>query len=198
VSRGSAELPTCLHGPTPDHGHARYLPEDADRDGIIDHVTVFASGGLDGVAKRLLAMSDRLFVPGAGAHDLEAVWMGHAGDTALFGRSRTWISRIPYVAPWFKDGFEDQVRKELNPTSTNERSHWWVPTNLAEGVKVEPRGGKPSAEWVLVRPEKPPPCPPRAAMLELTFAEPVSGPIVLGYASHFGLGQFVPAQAPGA
>jgi CRISPR-associated protein Csb2 len=29
--------------------------------------------------------------------------------------------------------------------------------------------------------------------LRLSFAEPVVGPIAIGYASHFGLGQFVPA-----
>ena len=46
LSRGSHELPPCLHGPTPDHSHARYLPEDRNDDGIIDHLTVFVSESL--------------------------------------------------------------------------------------------------------------------------------------------------------
>ena len=82
----------CLHGPTPDHSHARYLPEDRNDDGIIDHLTVFVSGGLDGVAIRLLAMSERLFVPGSGAHDLEPVAMGDEPARPLLGPARIWTS----------------------------------------------------------------------------------------------------------
>ncbi len=130
-SRGSHELPLSLHGPTPDHSHARYLPEDDDRDGIIDHLTVFASGGLDGVAIRLFAMSERLFVPGSGAHDLEPGWMGAAPSTALFGSAKTWTSRTPYVAPWHGNSFRDHVRKELVLLKL-------VTREIAQHVTVEP------------------------------------------------------------
>ena len=105
-SRGSHVMPLCLHGPTPDHSHARYLPEDEDGDGIIDHLTVYASGGLDTVSIRLLAMSERIFIPALGAHDLEPIWMGALPPGAMFRRSATWRSRTPWVAPWFKDTAE--------------------------------------------------------------------------------------------
>ena len=77
-SRGSNLIPFCLHGPTrkgsnakhlpdegsqtqdpgqtkPKHIHARYMPEDQNGDGVVEHLTVFASGGLDGVARVGLA-----------------------------------------------------------------------------------------------------------------------------------------------
>ena len=39
--------------------------------------------------------------------------------------------------------------------------------------------------------DRPPPSPPLAGFLRLDFPMPVPGPIILGYGSHFGLGQFV-------
>jgi CRISPR-associated protein Csb2 len=190
-SRGSHELPLSLHGPTPDHSHARYLPEDDDRDGIIDHLTVFASGGLDRVAIRLLAMSERLFVPGSGAHDLEPIWMGGEPALALFGSARTWTSRTPYVAPWHGRSFREHVRKELVLLKL-------VAREAAQHIAVESlRTSDPSAFDLVRTDDKPPPMPPLAGFLRLDFPTPVRGPIVLGYGSHFGLGQFV-NQPPGS
>ncbi len=186
-SRGSHELPHCLHGPTPDHSHARYLPEDCDRDGIIDHLTVFASGGLNGVAIRLLAMSERLFVPGSGAHDLEPVWMGNEPAVPLFGSAKIWTSLTPYVAPWHGNSFQVHVRKELALLEI-------ISKEASQHVTVEPLrqldDSRRSAFDLVRTDDKPPPMPPLAAFLRLDFPVPVSGPIILGHGSHFGLGQF--------
>jgi CRISPR-associated protein Csb2 len=186
-SRGSHELPLCLHGPTPDHSHARYLPEDQDKDGIVDHLTVFASGGLDGVAIRLLAMSERLFVPGSGAHDLEPVCMGNEPPVPLFGWAKTWTSVTPYVAPWHGNSFQEHVRKELALLMI-------VTKEASQHVTVEPLrqldNSRGSAFDLVRTGDKPPPMPPLAAFLRLDFPVPVSGPIILGHGSHFGLGQF--------
>lgn len=183
-SRGSHLLPLCLHGPTPQHTHARYLPVDEDADGLIDHLTVHASGGLDGVAMRLLAMSERLFVPGLGAHDLEPIAMGDRHDGILFGRSRFWESRTPWVAPWHKDAPSRQISKELPFAGMTKEA--------AASVAVEDLGVVREANYAIARPDgAPPPSQARPRRLRLTFAEAVEGPIVLGYGSHFGLGQFV-------
>lgn len=186
-SRGSHELPLCLHGPTPDHSHARYLPEDEDGDGLIDHLTVLATGGLDGVAIRLLAMSERLFVPQLGAHDIGPVWMGAEPQGALFARSSCWRSRTPYVAPWHGDKLEAQVRKELRLAGLS--------PVIADEVEVTRDAARGCRGWQLERADdKPPPSPPRAAFLQLRFPVARSGPLILGYGSHFGLGQFVGVQ----
>jgi CRISPR-associated protein Csb2 len=37
-----------------------------------------------------------------------------------------------------------------------------------------------------------------SADVRLRFAEPVAGPIALGYASHFGMGVLVPENEPAA
>jgi CRISPR-associated protein Csb2 len=186
-SRGSHELPPSLHGPTPDHSHARYLPEDIDSDGVIDHLTVFASGGLGGIAIRLLAMSERLFVPGSGAHDLEPIWMGEEPALPLFGLARTWTSRTPYVAPWHGNSFQEHVRKELVLLKL-------VTREAAQQVTVESlrqlRASERSAFDLMRTDDRPPPMPPLAGFLRLDFPMPVLGPIILGYGSHFGLGQF--------
>lgn len=68
-----------------------------------------ATGGLDGVATRLLALCDRLLVPGSGAHDLEPVAMGYEAVATLMGPART--SLTPYVAPWHGSSFQQHVRK---------------------------------------------------------------------------------------
>ena len=70
-----------------------------------------------------------------------------------------------------------------------------VAKDAAQHVTVEPlslldRSGR--AAFDLARAdEKPPPSPPLAAFLRLELPVPVSGPVVLGYGAHFGLGQFV-------
>jgi CRISPR-associated protein Csb2 len=205
-SRGSATLPLCLHGPTPDHSHARYLPADEDGNGVIDHLTVYASGGLDGVAIRLLAASERLFVPQLGAHDLEPVWMGDLLQVGSIVESTTWRSLTPYVAPWHKATFERQVRREEAGNASGSASitekviekqirRELISAGLAEDIaeamqaKFRRRGG--TEDFALTRSDdKPPPSPPIAAFVELSFPVPVGGLVALGYASHFGLGQF--------
>jgi CRISPR-associated protein Csb2 len=191
LSRGSHQLPVCLHGPTPDHSHARYLPEDRDGDGIIDHLAVLAGGGLNGVAIRLLAMSERLFVPGSGAHDLEPISMGEEPPVPLVGPARRWTSLTPYVAPWHGNSFQEHVRKELVLLKH-------VTKEAARHVTVEPvrqlDKSKRSAFDLVRTDEKPPPMPPLAGFLQLELPAPVPGPPVLGYGSHFGLGQFVRSE----
>jgi hypothetical protein len=93
-----------------------------------------------------------------------------------------------YVAPWHGNSFQEHVRKELVLLKL-------VTREAAQHVRVEPlRQLRPSerSAFDLVRTDdKPPPMPPLAGFLQLDFPMPVPGPIILGYGSHFGLGQFV-------
>jgi len=50
----------------------------------------------------------------------------------------------------------------------------------------------------MIRVRRPPASPPPAdagAVLRITFEEPVTGPLALGYGAHFGLGLFSAVQA---
>src|SRR5262249_8079747 len=79
---GHRRLPDCVHGPDLEkqprwsHDHAFILPEDADADGYIDHLSIAASIGLDPAALRLLASTDRLVLVTGEVVDLVAERMG--------------------------------------------------------------------------------------------------------------------------
>jgi CRISPR-associated protein Csb2 len=56
----------------PTHEHAFWLPEDADGDGLIDHITVFARGGFDPAARRALDGVTRLWLDKPGRRRTDA------------------------------------------------------------------------------------------------------------------------------
>lgn len=200
-----------------DHAHAFFLPADDDGDGRIDHVTVHAPAGLPAPAQAVLGRLRVLKgVVGAGGHDLFAVLVGlgqpadYGGFQVLEGRtpqlaeSRVWVSRTPYLLTRHPkthkdgrpklgpdglqvDGPEAQVRAEL--------ARRGFPALIAvEPVAGTEMGGKP-VRWLAFRRERLTGggrlAGPIGYGFRLEFAEPVRGPIALGYGCHFGLGQFV-------
>jgi CRISPR-associated protein Csb2 len=114
--------------------------------------------------------------------------MGEEPALPLFGLARTWTSRTPYGAPWHGNSFQDHVRKELillKLVTREEAQHVTV-----ESVRQLRTSDRSAIDLVRTE-DKPPPMPPLAGFLQLDVAMPVQGPIILGYGSHFGLGQFV-------
>ena len=118
------------------HTHAFFLPEDADDDGRIDHLVVFAQGGFDADSRRALDRVTRLWLERrdratAGDDDapeeagreewrLALEGFGQPKDFAeasrLFGPAREWISATPYLMPWHaKKGFgpAEQIAREV-------------------------------------------------------------------------------------
>ena len=96
------------------HSHAFWLPEDADGDGLIDHVCVYAATGFDDRVRAALDRLTRLWTRtgGTGATaDTEAAgrreWRlalegfgtceEFAPASALFRRARTWQSVTPFL-----------------------------------------------------------------------------------------------------
>ncbi len=123
----------------------------------------------------------------------------------LFGPARTWRSLTPFIPlrhpkrhrdgrPKLDkdgrqvDGFENQLRLELRrrelpaPVSVEPlpraviegRPHRW---RWLEFKQRRPGGNGTAAGW--------------GAGFRIQFAEPVRGPLALGYGSHFGLGFFI-------
>ena len=92
----------------PTHPHAFWLPEDADDDGRIDHVTVFIADGMNTeIRDRLSQVTQVCFTPGAVRHNtgdnsgidewsLAVVGFGHpedfCGSSRLLAASRRWRS----------------------------------------------------------------------------------------------------------
>lgn len=198
---GSARLPVCLHGPDEPqnenwrHGHAFYLPEDADGDGLIEHLTVCAGAGLDPRAIRLLAATDRLIFPGGDWAVLMAERMCRADGLpkALVGPARLWESLTPYVPP------NDRPRFDLRDAARQLRSEARN-RSLGAEIKLRPEplvaiaiGGRQVAAGDFdLRPGNGECVPSGAApaFFRLEFEAPVLGPLAFGWACHGGLGAF--------
>ncbi len=193
------------------HQHAHYFPLDLDIDGRIDHVLVYAPAGLDAPAQRLVTRVRRTWAKGE--ENPIFVTCAGFGDVDLFRRQLTdvnqrplsiipprpshcWVSYTPYVPARFlkpKNGrytLSDDVQRELSVRGLPRAKTVHSFSELGEAGKrelVERR----FFEYVRTRrPGKPQPPQPNVYGIRITFAEPVAGPIALGYASHYGLGLF--------
>jgi CRISPR-associated protein Csb2 len=121
-------------------------------------------------------------------------------------KHRVWRSMTPYVPPRHAFDSRGKPKKGESPMEqlAREAEHRGFhvasvrPLNAQNGVASE---GSPSeSTWVKVhgqtKQSNASNLSKRGYRFQLTFPEPVSGPIALGHSSHFGLGLFVPADAP--
>jgi CRISPR-associated protein Csb2 len=188
--------------PLTGHQHLHILPLnlDAREPGRLDHFLLWAPMGIDAQAQRaILALRKTwtkggekpLFVTVAGMGSLKD-FQTLLGNHVL-GPSRVWISRTPFVPPRFikKRGantVEGQVRSELLSRNLDAKVELLGRDEVTRGylhrfVRTRRGSGK---------------RPPQDLFfgLRLTFAETVTGPLALGYASHFGLGLFIQIVKP--
>lgn len=179
------------------HQHAHYLPLDLDSDGRIDHVAVWVPMGLKPNEQEALGRLRWLFIE-RDQKPLRVALLGIGSPaefpgSAVGGVSSVWVSKSPFLltrhpkkkgGQWV-DTLEHQVLREL------------AFRNLPEAeIKLVPRLELPgrSVGWLEFRRSRRNQRPPtgEAWGLELAFPEPVKGPVVLGFCSHFGLGRFEP------
>ena len=190
----------------PSHRHAFWLPEDADGDGWIDHVSVFVAGGMNQEVQARLDRITRLWL--APKQRTEAVdaepgavkeWRlalegfgrpaDFAGGAGIFGTSRRWRSVTPFLASGHLKaaGYPGEVRRLLTRRGLDP-SGMVVTRRDAIDVggarrraihfhRFRSRGRE-------VQPDA------AGALLDLVLPEPVTGPLAIGYGSHFGLGLF--------
>ncbi len=190
----------------PSHRHAFWLPEDADGDGWIDHVSVFIAGGMNREVQTKLDRITRLWLaPKQRSEEVDAEpgavkeWRlalegfgrpaDFAGGARIFGTSRRWRSVTPFLASGHLKaaGYPGEVRRLLKRRGLD-----------AANVEVEPRktidvGGTPRraihfhrfrSRGREVQPDA------AGALLDITLPEAIEGPMAIGYGSHFGLGLF--------
>ncbi|MBK8481682.1 MAG: type I-U CRISPR-associated protein Cas5/Cas6 [Proteobacteria bacterium] len=185
------------------HRHASILPTDLDRDGHLDHILVHAPMGLDPRAQQAIRSLRRTWTRG-GVGDLQLAVAGQGSLADLLGLSSpldvgirqllgptgsasAWVSETPFVPPRHpkprgSSSIEGQVLAELasrDLPSAEVRVLPWNEQNHALRHAVRVRR----------HPAHPPPVDAGFA-ISLIFSVPVPGPISLGYAAHFGLGQF--------
>lgn len=184
------------------HGHAHVLPVDLDADGHLDHIIIHATMGLKDAAQRAIRTMRRTWTKG-GAGDLQvAVAASGCLDVLrslpapldivirrLVGPidgACVWISTTPFVPPrYIKRRGANTLFGQVNAELTSRGLAAATQVDLLESetvalrhyVRRRQRGGNP------------PPIDVGYAM-RLVFAQPMFGPLSLGYGSHFGLGLF--------
>jgi CRISPR-associated protein Csb2 len=187
------------------HRHAHFIPLSLDprNRGRIDHVLVHAPMGLGPAAQRALRALRKTWAKGIDEIAVTLVGMGSLSSFRSvagvplpeLGTSTTWESRTPFIPPRFlkprgKNSLEGQVRAELSQRGL---------PHLAAAVAVTPPTDQEDAglqarwfrHFVRTRQNSRAPGPPPGLFrLTLTFQEPVSGPLCLGWGAHFGLGLF--------
>lgn len=186
------------------HDHAHTLPVDLDGDGHIDHLIIHAKMGLNGEAQQAIKTLRRTWTKG-GVGDIQLALVG-AGNLHIFRHlpaplnqqiesllgppegARVWESSTPFVPPRFlkkrgRNTLLGQINAELSSRNLSEVERLDLmpdsahTRSLRHFVRRRIRGGSPPPIDV-------------GYGLRLTFAKPVVGPLTLGYASHYGLGQF--------
>ncbi len=189
----------------PSHPHAFWLPEDADRDGLIDHIIVSVSSGMDPNIQSRLERITRIWLTSRRASRdigegnegeewrLELEGCGQpqdfAGSSPLLGKSKHWRSVTPFLSAGHlkKNGYPGEVLRifkrqgmETDGVKVTELRDISVGSNKRHALhfhRFRSRGRVPQPDS-------------SGTFLEIEFPYTVQGPLAIGFASHFGLGTF--------
>lgn len=187
---GPDRLPAPLQshadeGPAAGHLHPFWLCEDADDDGRIDHLLVYAPRALGSECQAALRLAQPLGGDGPLPRcRITLDWLGSARTPSTPGRllapHRRWISHTPYLSPWHLRRSMDVVAAVRAECQVRD-----LPFPRVELVDTPP------ARFTLRRRNgAQPPAGVAPAWLRLDFTSAVAGPIALGWGCHFGLGLF--------
>lgn len=195
----------------PAHRHAFWLPEDADADGWIDHVSVFIGGGIDSDVRVKLDRITRLWLEprrrddddtdATGASEWRLALEGFgtpadfAGSAPIFGHSTRWRSATPFLAAGhlkaagYAGEFRRLVRRmgidrsfgfdaaEIDVSTLQQIAVCGATRRATHFRRFRSRGGEQQHDTM-------------GALLEVVFPVSVTGPLAVGFGSHFGLGLF--------
>lgn len=179
------------------HRHAFFIPE-ADNQGRIGHAVIHIPDRFDADTCRVLENLDKIWNRDGQEWKLILEHIGEKSSFAqsvpLLQQSAVWQSRTPYLHPWHcRKNFdiEAQIRRECRERGL-----------LTEIISLQPQGAV-SLEGRQLRPidyhrfrSKRGLTQPdsHGSLWQITFAEPVVGPLLLGFGCHFGLGLFTPGE----
>lgn len=206
--RDAQSYSPALTGKTPDglpltgHQHGHFLASDEDRDGQLDHLTVFAPCGFNrddlNALRQLFSIRRYGNLPNVRTMLLGFGVRENFASVPLFARRKHWRSVTPFSLPRFpnrgggkrprpRDLPESQLLRELSnrglPEPKNVKLLSAYETENCESfrwLQFHSRRLRKDVEGYGL------------AGFEIEFAEPVSGPIALGFGCHFGLGLFLP------
>lgn len=170
--------------------HLFVLPEDADEDGLIDHLLLSLPADVGRrEATQVAAVALRFQEIRVGGAPKIQLRLGNDGASAVCGQAASWVSLTPYLHPWHakkRFGVEDQIRRECRIRGLPEP----VAIDRMETIEAMGRMLRPM-DFQRSRGGRGGPQPDRqGGFFRLSFARPVAGPIALGWGAHFGLGLF--------
>lgn len=209
AAKALGEVPTELRGceqpgsPLRNgHRHLHVLPLDLDADGHLEHVLLWSPAGLGPSTQAAVRMLRRTHTRGQlGPLSVALAATGSFADLRALanpwgaalaavvgppGGARRWVSRTPFVPPRHPKPrgphtLDGQIRAEL------------ASRGLPQAVDIrilDPSEASRLRDRHYVRTRRRGPAPPidLGLALAITLAEPIQGPLCLGYGSHFGLG----------
>ncbi len=199
--------------PLDGHRHTFYLPTDEDGDGRLDHLTVWTPAGLDEQEFKAVVSVNTLN-PRGQREPIQLAYQAHgkeddfAGVSPLFGKSRRWRSLTPYVLTRHVKfrGPKNQRRMVDSPADQIGREislRWPDGPSLVRVESLDPREritpiheGRSSGfrPFDFFRYKQAGSNGGGAFNFEIEFEEEFPGPVLLGFACHYGLGIFVPVQ----
>ena len=188
--------------PLKDHVHAAYFPTYETQDRHIDHLTIFAPDGFESKELEVLFSLKKLYRYNVA--DINLVFEGCGKlenflDVEIFKKSKLWRSATPLILTRhiksrgkghkkrLIDSPEEQIANEIQNRYGNSHElknikvseNKIVNLNTHDFFRWRSHGSVGNGT---------------AYNVELLFKNAVNGPITLGYASHFGLGMFVPQE----
>lgn len=195
---GESNIPPVLSGHdlgvNEVHRHAFYLPFDGSHNGYIDRVVLHVPQGMSVQERRIAEKVRKLWSRDGNEWRLVVEGIGNleAGG-ALLAASTVWESVTPYLHPWYAKkhfGAEAQICRECRERGLPEP----VKLEILPTVSVGHQARTPihfhrfRSKRGLAQPDR------RGSFWRLTFPEPLQGPLALGFACHYGLGLFGPAE----
>ncbi len=200
--------------PRTDHAHAHAFCETNGSADTVTHLTVWAPMGFDVQGRFALRSLNRISSRDGHRLDLSLEAIGRPADftdCVLFGRARMWQSSTPFVSTRFRQNLADG-RPKLD------REGWQIGSpghDLLRLLRTQPKGEGATIQQLRER-DRPmhfgrcclSPLQFQTqrrhgggtrgnsdgAAFIITFPEEREGPFAFGYAAHFGLGLFVPAD----
>jgi CRISPR-associated protein Csb2 len=188
--------------PLSGHEHAHFFATDEDNDGRLDHLTIYAPCGFNPDDVEALGQFQVIHRYGDRA-SVRTVLLGLGNKedfvhVPVFKLSRRWKSVTPFSLPRFpnrgggkpprpRDRPEGQVSREL----TNRGLPTPISIRRTNGYRA---AGRRETRWLEFHARR---IRKQAggyglAGFEIEFADPVRGPICLGFGCHFSLGLFLP------
>jgi len=217
-SDGSSVFTGCDENrqPLKGHQHAFFLSEPSGSRGEVSYINVYAPMGFGPREREALERLNSVWDYDARRLQLALVSIGHPEVTqgnshsSVFGKSAEWVSITPFVPTrHLKTRKNGSPKLDDNGMAIGSPAHDLLrllasdypdlPKPRIEALNAPPL--KKRLAWLSYqlsrRNGKGRRANQQAVGFKLSFPEPVSGPIALGYGAHFGLGLFIPMD-PGS